>query len=137
MKIIPSILRTSLVIVALVISSSVFAQQYFVANTNSISDIQIAGDEIVEYLQFYKQPSEVKEMLVVQDASSYFLLAKDEKQGWVYIFNLKNENGRLYINLKKDINACQCDDLSIDNYVITGGEVTGCLGANHKVIQKP
>ena len=138
MKTISSFFRFSFfIILFLFATSTVFSQQYYVANTSNTSDIKVSNDEINEYLMQYKNVADIQEMIVLQDINAYFLLAKDKLHNWVYCFYLKDDNGQLYINMKKDINACESDEMCLEIFNIDNGSIRGCFGCNHKINKKP
>ncbi len=78
----------------------------------------------------------IDQMKIEKFENDYFLLAKDVVNHWGYIFKLISKKKKLYLNPSDDINACDCEILSINSFKIVNGEIKGCIECNHKISVK-
>ena len=126
-----------LVFIALIFFGSgvAISQDYFVAKTDNISNIQIPHDDLSAYFVSNMMKVKVQKMIIADENTNYFLMVKDELSSWIYVLELKDRKGKLYIKKNQTINACESNKLTPEVIKFVDGQVKGCVDCNHKVVK--
>lgn len=107
---------------------------YLVSDITQNNLIEISIAELNNIAKEYGQTSNFTDLKVQKVSDHYVLLAKDLAQKWIYAFELKKIDSKLFIDLLKHVNACESEILSINIFTIKQNEIDGCLKLDHHVL---
>jgi hypothetical protein len=107
---------------------------YLVSDINQTGKIAISAETLNILAKEYGQTTNFTELSVQKVSEHYVLLAKEMNKKWIYAFELKNNDSKLYIDTEKHINACESQTMSILIFHITDGEIDGCKKFNHHIL---
>ena len=116
------------------ISAQNTTPDYFVSDISQTDKIGISTTDLNKLAKEYGETTNFTELKVQKVSDHFILLAKDIAQKWIYAFELKSIDTKLFINMEKHINACQSDNLSISIFNIVDGQIDGCIKVNHRVL---
>ncbi|MBT3303039.1 MAG: hypothetical protein HOD63_07560 [Bacteroidetes bacterium] len=124
------------VIVSLLSATSAFAQKRKVAKIDNETHVVIKNVDVSYYLQqiLLDQDVTITDIKLEIFDNTYYLLASDFRNSWIYLLPLKRRNDILYLKLfQRTINACESNNMSISIFNFEEGEIHGCIECNHKI----
>jgi hypothetical protein len=107
---------------------------YFVTEISSIDEINMTASSLNMLATEYGLITNFSELKVQKVSDHYVLLAKEPAQKWIYAFELKKIDTKLYIDIDKHINACESKMLSLEIFTIKDDEIVGCVKFDHHIL---
>lgn len=128
---------TALLILCMIaLAQPSFGQSTKVAKINATDEILIPNENITKYVNKFliSEKINIAAMKIGQYQENYYLLATGFEDNWTYIISLKKKGDNLHINKSNTLNACESEDLNINNYVFKKGGIIHCKNCNHKIM---
>ena len=116
------------------VSGQTATDNYFVSDISQIDEINITASMLNTLAKEYGQTTNFTQLKVQKVSDHYVLLAKDDAQKWIYAFELKSIDSKLYIDVNKHINACESETLSIGIFTLNDDGIVGCMKYDHHVL---
>lgn len=122
------------VVFVTIVSGQTATDNYFVSDISQIDEINITASGLNILAKEYGQTTNFTDLKIQKVSDHYVLLAKDVAQKWIYAFELKSIDSKLYIDVNKHINACESETLSLGIFTISDDGIVGCMKYDHHVL---
>ena len=112
-----------------------FSQEVKIATTGDLQNLMLTNADVSDIIGDLESLGNIyiDEMKIDSLNNNYYLMANDKKHQWVYIFKLKNRRDNLFMDTAGPVNACNCNEMSLETFNIKEGDVSGCVKCGHKV----
>lgn len=124
-------------LLSLTISSAAQGQGQIIAHSNNPDATLVDHHRIESYINYYESEDiEVVDMRIATHEGEHYLLAKSAQGDWVYLIPLRTKKGKIRLREIRQLNACECGEMDMDQFRMENGQFQGCASSNHAVVKR-
>lgn len=104
----------------------------FVTKIFNVENISLTTGQLSAFLKkYYPSDAAFDTMKIEKVNKKYFLLARDISKDRTYAFRLWKDAGSLFLSILYQVNACQCDCLQMEAFLVEKNKIIGCREGGH------